>query len=161
MAPRRRMLVFRLVLYVVLAGIVTVVLLARPQRGMPDLRLVRARTAAGGPLVLKLDDDGVLRSWDVWLRGRCADGTPDPMHWWPDDDGAPARFTRRGDTVDAVETGSSRYDDGTRTTVVLRLHADVTKERATGTFRYSKRSDVEGSCGAGPVAFAVRLGPGP
>jgi hypothetical protein len=160
MDTRRRLLLLRLGLYVVLGAVVALVLVSRPHDdGVSDLRRVVGSTETGQRLVLKLDDDGVLRSWDIWLHGRCFDGSLDALHWWPDDNGAPARFTRRGDVVDAVETGDDALANGTRVPVTVRLHARVTDRRATGTFRYGRGFAGRPLCWSGPIPFAVALDP--
>jgi hypothetical protein len=162
--PKRRApVILRLVMYVGAGALIAALLLGRPDADADEdgssLREVLSETSDHGDLVLKFDDDGVLRSWDVKLDGTCYGGGVDGVRWHPADNGAPARVVRRGDVIEAVEVRHNRDPVAGRITIRVALRARVTADRVTGSFRYWKRRAggprSERACSSLPIDFSV------
>jgi hypothetical protein len=169
-AGRRRhaVLWFRLVFYPAAAVIVALLLWSgrvtadggEATAPEPELAEVLGETDEYEPIVLKFDDAGVLRSWDVRLEGSCDNGQADDHQWAPSDTGAPARIQRHGDRVEAVERtwlhhiGTSQTDH-----LEMTLRARVGPDRVTGLLRYTKRVEHDGAvtvlCSSPPVRFSA------
>ena len=162
--PRRAQVIFRLLFYVGAGALIAVLLLVRPDADADEdpsaLREVHGETSDHEELVLKFDDAGVLRSWDVTLAGTCYGGGVDGIRWHPADNGAPARVVRRGDVIEAVEVRHNRDPVAGRSTIRVELRARVTADRVTGSFRYWKRRARgprdERVCSSLPIDFSVR-----
>jgi hypothetical protein len=160
---RRNYLIFRLAFYVLAGALVAALLVARhhADEDASSLHEVRSETSEDGALVLKFDDHGVLRSWDVTLAGTCYGGGLDGVRWHPADSGAPARVVRRDDVLDAVEVRRHRDPVAGPSTIRVALHARVTNDLAAGSFRYVKRR-TRGPrntrrCSSLPIRFFVPL----
>jgi hypothetical protein len=156
--------VVRIAFYLVAAAVIAGLLLARPSADADDadsLHEVVGRTSDQQPLVLKFDDAGVLRSWEVTLRGTCDDGRADGIRWHPSDSGAPARVIRREDVVEAVEVRRNETPVAGDSTIRVALRARVTGTRVRGVFRYVKQRTGSGQrepvCSSLPIGFSLSL----
>ena len=162
---RRARVIVRLVFYAAAGALIAALLFLRPDADADadsdgsSLRQVRSETSEHGDLVLKFDDDGVLRSWDVTLDGTCYGGGLDGIRWYPADNGAPARVVRRGDLIEAVEVRHNRDPVGGNSTIRVALRARTTDDRVSGTFRYWKRRARgprdQRVCSSLPITFSV------
>jgi hypothetical protein len=151
----------RICLYVVLlAALAAALVVVRPQEEAP----AGLREVGTGDAVLKLDGDGVLRSWDLTVYGRCDDGGTDGTRWHPADNGAPARVRRLPDgRVHAVEADRKLASDGSRRRYRIELLARMSEDVATVDVAYRARYDRPNGrrvyCGTPPQRFRVVLPP--